>query len=57
MMDAMFEVPSDETIKECVITKEAVEGEEQPRLILLDNEVKMLPKRNRKSNQTEGEIA
>ena len=57
MMDAMYEVPSDESIKECVITKEAVEGEEQPRLVMLDNQVKMLPKRNRKSDNAEDEIA
>ena len=31
MMDAMFTVPSDETIKECRITKEAVLGTEPPR--------------------------
>ncbi len=44
MTDAMFEVPSDDSVKECIITKEAVEGEEQPRLIMLDNKVKLLPK-------------
>ena len=31
MMDTMFTVPSDETIKECRITKEAVRGTEPPR--------------------------
>ena len=31
MMDTMFTVPSDETIKECPITKEAVLGTEPPR--------------------------
>ena len=31
MMDTMFTVPSDETIKECRITKEAVLGTEPPR--------------------------
>ena len=30
MMDVMFEIPSDETIESCVITKEAVEGTSQP---------------------------
>lgn len=34
MMDAMFEVPSDEEVRECVITKESVVGNEQPKLIL-----------------------
>ena len=54
MMDAMFEVPSDEDVKECVITKEAVMGEEQPKLIRYNDEVKMLPVKERKK---EGEIA
>ena len=30
MMDVMYEIPSDDNISECVITKEAVEGKEQP---------------------------
>ena len=30
MMDVMYEIPSDDNIAECVITKEAVEGKEQP---------------------------
>jgi len=30
MMDIMYEIPSDETIEECVITKGAVEGESEP---------------------------
>ncbi|EOS77516.1 MAG: ATP-dependent Clp protease ATP-binding subunit ClpX [Lachnospiraceae bacterium] len=33
MMDVMYRIPSDETIKECVITKGAVEGESEPLLI------------------------
>jgi len=54
MMDAMFEVPSDEDIRECIITKEAVMGDEQPKLILYNDEVRMLPEKERKK---EGEIA
>ena len=30
MMDVMFDAPSDDTICTCRITKEAVEGTEQP---------------------------
>ena len=37
MMDTMYEVPSDETIKECRITKEAVNGTGKP-LYLRDGE-------------------
>ena len=33
MMDTMFKVPSDETIKECRITKEAVLGTEEPKYL------------------------
>ena len=33
MMDAMFQIPSDDTIEECVSTKEAVEGNSEPLLI------------------------
>ena len=30
MMDTMYHVPSDDTIKSCLITKEAVLGNEKP---------------------------
>ena len=33
MMDVMYEIPSDDTIESCVITKEAVEGESQPFIV------------------------
>ena len=33
MMDIMYQIPSDETIKECIITKGAVDGESEPLLI------------------------
>ena len=33
MMDTMYEIPSDETIGRCIITKEAVEGTKQPTII------------------------
>ena len=57
MMDAMFEVPSDMNVKECIITEEAVLGEEQPKLILNNDEVKLLPKRKKLKKKAEGEIA
>lgn len=56
MMDAMFEVPSDEDVKECIITEKAVTGEEQPKLILYNDEVKMLPEKENIPKK-EGEIA
>ena len=33
MMDVMYDIPSDETIVSCVITKDSVEGKAEPRLI------------------------
>ena len=33
MMDVMYQIPSDDTLKECVITKGAVEGQSEPLLI------------------------
>lgn len=33
MMDVMYEIPSDDTIESCVITKEAVEGSSQPFIV------------------------
>ena len=41
MMDVMYEIPSDETIGRCVITKEAVEGSGKPVIISRDFPVKM----------------
>lgn len=35
MMDTMFTVPSDKTIKECRITKEAVLGVEEPEVLVI----------------------
>lgn len=36
MMDIMYQTPSDETIVECIVTKEAAEGSQAPRLIHKD---------------------
>lgn len=33
MMDTMYEIPSDDTIESCVVTKEAVDGESEPKII------------------------
>ena len=32
MMDIMYEIPSDDNIAECILTKEAVDGNEKPRV-------------------------
>jgi len=44
MMDAMFEVPSDDEVKECIITKESVTGDEEPMLVLGNNETRRMTK-------------
>ncbi len=36
MMDVMYEIPSNDNIAECVLTKEAVEGTENPRVTYRD---------------------
>lgn len=51
MMDAMFEVPSNSEVKECIITKESVTGDEEPLLILDNNEIRRI------SRRTKNEIA
>ncbi len=33
MMDVMYRIPSDETITQCIITKEAVEGSSEPLIV------------------------
>ena len=33
MMDVMFDIPSDESITKCIITKASVEGKEPPKVV------------------------
>ena len=33
MMDVMFTIPSDETVTQCIVTKDAVEGKGEPKVI------------------------
>ncbi len=33
LMDLMYEIPSDDTIRKCIITKEAVEGTGEPQIV------------------------
>ena len=42
MKNVMYEVPSVDDIKECVITEQSVLGEEEPKLITKEDEVKQL---------------
>lgn len=42
MNDVMYEVPSEDDIKECIITKEAVLDKESPKLIMEDDEIRQI---------------
>lgn len=56
MMDVMYEIPSDNRIEKCIITKESVEGTESPIIIYSDEEVTKRPitkKRHRIANDDE----
>ena len=45
MMDVMFEIPSDETIEKCIITKASVLGKEGPVVIHTTDKAKQEKKR------------
>lgn len=40
MMDIMYEIPSDDTIASCILTKEAVDGTEKPRVTYRDSSLR-----------------
>ena len=37
MMDVMYQIPSDDTITECVITEACVDGDSQPLIVHNDS--------------------
>ncbi|MDE6714474.1 MAG: ATP-dependent Clp protease ATP-binding subunit ClpX [Lachnospiraceae bacterium] len=45
MMDVMYQIPSDETIESCIITKGAVEGESEPIVVHRQSSKKTLRKK------------
>ena len=54
MMDSMYTIPSDSRVIKCIITKDAVLGKEQPRLLLSEENVrKPIAKRINKKNKNE----
>lgn len=56
MMDTMYEVPSDSSVRQCIITKAAVEGKEKPRLLTTEPNEKPVPiagKTKKKSSSDE----
>lgn len=57
MMDSMYSIPSDSKAVKCIITKEAVLGNEKPRLELSEENVTRKPITKRPSKKSKGEIA
>lgn len=58
MMNAMYQIPSEERVEKCIITKEAAKGEEEPILIYSENKQlkKLATKKAAKKGSTD-EIA
>lgn len=54
MTDVMFEIPSDDNIARCTITKECVDGSEQPKI---DYRTDVLPDSKKSGKKSDGEIA
>ncbi len=52
-LDLMYEIPSEETIAKCIITRDVIEGTGEPKLILRDNDgtVKLTKKNQNKKRE------
>lgn len=57
MMDTMYELPSDDTAGECIITAQTVEGTEKPQIVRRDVEVVKREERARRFLNKSGETA
>ena len=57
MMDTMYELPSDDTVGECIITEQTVEGTEKPQIVRRDIEVVKREERARRFLNKSGENA
>ncbi len=53
MRDIMFDVPSNKKIEKCIITKETVLNNEQPKLVINENKEKKNKSKNKKKNLVE----
>ena len=47
MMDYMYELPSMDDVKECIITKAVIDGEGEPKLLGVNGEEPQLPDKGR----------
>lgn len=59
MMNSMFEIPSEEKVSKCIITKDSVDGKKEPELVLSEgqNEKKAITKKPAKRHGNDDEIA
>lgn len=59
MMNSMFEIPSEDRVSKCIITKDAVDGKNEPELVLSDDlgEKKAITKKTTKRHGNDDEIA
>ncbi len=55
MMDVMYSVPSDESISEVIVTKEAVDGESNPLIVHYEQSERQAKKSSKKSVRKTGE--
>jgi len=57
MTDVMFEIPSNDKIEKCVITKDVIEGDEKPKLVINENiqslKKPVAKKRTKRKNENE----
>ncbi|GMQ62313.1 ATP-dependent Clp protease ATP-binding subunit ClpX [Vallitalea maricola] len=57
MTDVMFEIPSNDKIEKCVITKDVIEGNEKPKLVINENiqslKKPVAKKRTKRKNENE----
>ena len=56
MMDTMYELPSDDTVGECIITEQTVEGTEKPQIVRRDIEVVKREERARRFLNKSGRL-
>ncbi|SFA98666.1 ATP-dependent Clp protease ATP-binding subunit ClpX [Acetitomaculum ruminis DSM 5522] len=57
MVDVMYNVPSDEKIIKCIITKDAVDGTAEPTLVFGEHDVKKINKKHRIVSKSKNETA
>ena len=55
MRDIMFDIPSNEKIEKCIITKETVLNHDKPKLIINENKQQIKKKKRKKTNQKQTE--